>query len=419
MEIFNSFSNFFEPLQATLGNVFPGLLGALAIFVIGWIVARVIRRVSYKMLNRIGLDQRINKTSNSSFKAERTISNIAYYFVLAYVCIITLDKLGVSNVFAPLEAMLTSFFAFVPKMIAAGIIGFAGYIIATLASEATGFVAGWIEKWAEKLNIDENIDLVKIVKNVVFIFVFAPILILAIDALSLKAISEPATAMLATFIAAVPKIIAAAVILGAFFILGRFVTNALAELLKGFNVDSWAKNMGVSNYVGGSRKNSIVNTIKNVAFFFIMFTGVISASEKLEMVQLTTTLNSIYALSGQILFGMMIMIAGAYIANFVTVNFLKNVNGTLAVIARTAIIGVFLAISLSAMGIADSIVNLAFGLTFGAVAVAFALAFGLGGRDAAGKQMATLLNNLNTSTNKKVSLNGSKKSKKKVLAQEN
>ncbi|MEZ6840811.1 hypothetical protein ABVN80_06080 [Acinetobacter baumannii] len=31
------------------------------------------------------------------------------------------------------------------------------------------------------------------------------------------------------------------------------------------------------------------------------------------------------------------------------------------------------------MGIADSIVNLAFGLTLGAVAVAFALAFGLGG----------------------------------------
>jgi hypothetical protein len=37
------------------------------------------------------------------------------------------------------------------------------------------------------------------------------------------------------------------------------------------------------------------------------------------------------------------------------------------------------------MGIADSIVNLAFGLTLGAVAVAFALAFGLGGREAAAK----------------------------------
>ena len=34
-------------------------------------------------------------------------------------------------------------------------------------------------------------------------------------------------------------------------------------------------------------------------------------------------------------------------------------------------------------GLADDIVNLAFGLTLGAAAVAFALAFGLGGRDVA------------------------------------
>jgi len=44
------------------------------------------------------------------------------------------------------------------------------------------------------------------------------------------------------------------------------------------------------------------------------------------------------------------------------------------------------------MGIADDIVQLAFGLTLGAVAVAFALSFGLGGREAAGKQMEQFLN---------------------------
>jgi hypothetical protein len=39
------------------------------------------------------------------------------------------------------------------------------------------------------------------------------------------------------------------------------------------------------------------------------------------------------------------------------------------------------------MGLADDIVNLAFALTLGSVAVAIALAFGLGGREAAGRQM--------------------------------
>jgi hypothetical protein len=46
---------------------------------------------------------------------------------------------------------------------------------------------------------------------------------------------------------------------------------------------------------------------------------------------------------------------------------------------------------LRAMGIADSIVNLAFGLTLGAVAVAFALAFGLGGRQPAERLLSDLM----------------------------
>ena len=46
------------------------------------------------------------------------------------------------------------------------------------------------------------------------------------------------------------------------------------------------------------------------------------------------------------------------------------------------------------MGIADDIVNLAFGLTLGSVAIAVALSFGLGGREAAGRQMEFWLSKL-------------------------
>jgi hypothetical protein len=53
--------------------------------------------------------------------------------------------------------------------------------------------------------------------------------------------------------------------------------------------------------------------------------------------------------------------------------------------------GLVIAMGLKAMGIADSIVNLAFGLTLGAVAVAFALAFGLGGRQPAERVLTDLI----------------------------
>ena len=72
----------------------------------------------------------------------------------------------------------------------------------------------------------------------------------------------------------------------------------------------------------------------------------------------------------------------------------------LANIVRVLIMGLVLAMGLKAMGIADSIVNLAFGLTLGAVAVAFALSFGLGGQEAAARFLRKLQDKAETEAEK-------------------
>jgi hypothetical protein len=85
-----------------------------------------------------------------------------------------------------------------------------------------------------------------------------------------------------------------------------------------------------------------------------------------------------------------ILMVGFWLANlaYTAIDRAAGPNSSgLAKVARLAILGVVIAMGLRAMGIADDIVNLAFGLTFGAVAVAVALSFGLGGREAAGKLM--------------------------------
>lgn len=61
--------------------------------------------------------------------------------------------------------------------------------------------------------------------------------------------------------------------------------------------------------------------------------------------------------------------------------------GLLAPIARVAIITFTGAMALRQMGLANEIVNLAFGLVLGAIAVAAAIAFGFGAREAAGRQV--------------------------------
>ena len=59
----------------------------------------------------------------------------------------------------------------------------------------------------------------------------------------------------------------------------------------------------------------------------------------------------------------------------------------LALVARIGIIVLALFMALTQMGLADSIITLAFGMPLLGVALAIGLAFGLGGRETAAKQL--------------------------------
>ena len=77
------------------------------------------------------------------------------------------------------------------------------------------------------------------------------------------------------------------------------------------------------------------------------------------------------------LLGGVIFVIGFWLANL-AYDAIRRASGDhttgLARIARIAIVGLVIAMGLRAMGIADDIVNLAFGLTLGAVAIAVAVA---------------------------------------------
>ena len=96
---------------------------------------------------------------------------------------------------------------------------------------------------------------------------------------------------------------------------------------------------------------------------------------------------SVRATGADILLGLVILAVGYWLADLAgrAIERTSHDGRGMARIARVAILGLVLAMGLRAMGVADDIVNLAFGLVLGAVAVAVALAFGLGGREAASR----------------------------------
>ncbi len=117
--------------------------------------------------------------------------------------------------------------------------------------------------------------------------------------------------------------------------------------------------------------------------FFSMLTATTAAVDTLGIDIVSNIFGRILEFGGGLLMGAVILLIGNFLSNVAYNKLVESGSTGFANIARFAIIGLVIAMGLKAMGLADNIVNLAFGLTLGSVAVAGALAFGLGGRDAA------------------------------------
>lgn len=377
----------------------PNAIAALLVLVAGIGAAALVRKGTEVCLGKIKLDERINKDRNEQFKIESLIATFIYYLTLLYVLVVVLSFLGVDSALEPLQNMYNQFIGYSLNIIAAGVIGFAGYIIARIASGVVGALAGGVDVLSDKIGLGNTINLSKLVQQLVFIFIFIPILVAALDALKISAISDPATEMIKEFINAIPAIIYAAITFAAFFVVGKFIISMLVELLKNLNADDLPEKLGLNSIFG--EDFSLSKMAGNILFFFIMFMAVINASEILNMIKVTAVLKDLLDLAGKILLGISILVIGNFFSNLAYKLLHKGEQTkALASIARYATLILVLAISLNAMGLADTIVHLAFGLSLGAVAIAFALSFGLGGREAAGKHMEYLLEKLRSESKK-------------------
>jgi hypothetical protein len=128
-----------------------------------------------------------------------------------------------------------------------------------------------------------------------------------------------------------------------------------------------------------------------------MVFAIVEAANRLGFTQVAELVATFIQFGASVLLGAVIILIGLWLSNLaadaITGIGVQNAR-FFAGLARYGILGLVLAMGLRAMGIADDIVNLAFALTLGAVAVAVALAFGLGGREAAGRQMEHWLSRL-------------------------
>ncbi|MEG0212430.1 MAG: mechanosensitive ion channel [Glutamicibacter sp.] len=362
---------------------------ALIILIITWLVARIIRWAAAKLVNRVKF---LQKQGNDGEQIGQSLGKVAGLIVWLFGLVAILQVFALSEVLSPVQGMLGGVMAFIPNLIGAGFIFFIGYVIANIVRQLlrTGLgtvdFSGLVRKVTpgnepvdEVQSRESQAKIVDIIANIVFALILLVVAISALQVLGIAAISVPAQQMLQLVFTAIPQVIMALALLAVGILIAKFVGQLLESTLHGVGTDTVVAQWGV--VPEGKSASGIIAGIVKIAI--VLFFGVMAA-QMLNFPAITNILNEILALGGKILFGAAIIAAGFVIANVIG-RFLGDT--TASKIIRYTAIALFVAMGLKYMGIADSIINMAFGAIVIGAALAAALAFGLGGRDAAARTL--------------------------------
>ncbi|MCU0570565.1 MAG: mechanosensitive ion channel [Oculatellaceae cyanobacterium Prado106] len=380
----------------------------------------------------------INEGSNESneenrFLVSETLGNALYWFILLFFLPLILGVLNLQGPLLPVQNLLNDILAALPRILMAVLIGVAGWILARIVRGIiTNLLsAAGTDRLGHQFGLGRTTgsrSLSWLLGTVVYVLILIPTAIAALDALQIQSISAPAIAMLNQILSAIPQIFTAALILFAGYFIGKFVADLVTNILQSIGFDNVFSWLGLRNPTRPGTSTNLYRvedrrtpateptppptpsvTVRTpseimgiVVLVGIMLFATVAATNVLNIPGLSAIVTGLLIVFGQILVGLAIFAVGLYLANL-AYNLISSSGGyqaqILGQIARVAIIALVAAMSLQQMGIASSIVNLAFGLLLGAIAVATAIAFGLGSREVAGEQTRRWLNNFQQNSN--------------------
>jgi hypothetical protein len=369
-EMIQQLTNMLGPVAtSTLGHALIGLL----ILLIGLFIVKIIAGIFSRLIKKVDVLEGRNLAD--------PILSLIRAILTIFVLMAVLQHFGLTDVLAPLKNMVNQFLDAVPNIIGAGIVGYAGWVIAKIVSELVGVGLGKVDEQIALRSGNDELKISSFGSAFIFGGILLPITVAALGVLDIPSITEPAKQMITELMAAVPNIVGAGVILLVTYFVAKFVVFMLSGLLDGMGVNELPTKLGISNMF--SESFTPIKLVSGAIMFFSMLTASTAAINTLGIEIVSNVFAKVLEFGGGILIGGLILIIGNFLSSLAHQKLMDAGNKGLANIARIAILGLVLAMGLRSMGLADNIVNMAFGFTIGAVAVATALAFGLGGRDAA------------------------------------
>ena len=259
-------------LQNSLGVYLPSMLGALAILLLGWIVALAASAGTRKGLAALRTNERLNRHTAGQTNFERIAGRVAFWAVLLLALIGAVGVLRIEGVSGPLSTLATTIMLYLPRLLLAVGLALLALLVASVVRSVVNRALG-ATRMDEKLSETADMQpLSHTMGNVAYWLVLLLFLPAIVGALQIEGLMTPLSGMTSDFLGMLPNLFAAVVIGLVGWIIAKAVRGLVTNLLAATGVDRIGNRPG--DAAEGLRLSQLGGTL---AFILIIVPTLIAA----------------------------------------------------------------------------------------------------------------------------------------------
>ncbi|PSN16915.1 hypothetical protein C7293_00615 [filamentous cyanobacterium CCT1] len=326
-------NRFVEEATARLGQFLPSLLGAIAVLLLGWLIATLVALAVRKLLRSTNLDDRLanwamGRPSDSPVQVEKWVSTVVYWVIFLFAIIAALNVLNLAGVSAPLNNFLDQIFLYLPRIGGALLLLGVAWLTATLVRTLVVNGLGRFnldDRLAEQTGVERGsspIVLNETIGNVLYWFILLLFIPLILGTLQLPGLLAPVEGLINSFLQAIPRIVTAAIVLAIGWVIARIVRGVVTNLLLAAGADQLGRRLGLqstsSTTTGSMSLSSLAGT---VAYVLVLIPAVVAALNELDIEAISAPavlmLEQVLAAIPQIIMAGVVIAAAYFVGRFV------------------------------------------------------------------------------------------------------
>ncbi|MBE9158828.1 mechanosensitive ion channel [Nodosilinea sp. LEGE 06152] len=325
-------NRFIEEAAARLGQFLPSLIGAIAVLLLGWLVATLVALAVRKLLRSTDIDNRLanwamGRPAESPVQVEKWVSTVVYWVIFLFAIIAALNVLNLAGVSTPLNNFLDQIFLYLPRIGGALLLLGVAWLTATLVRSLVVNGLGRFnldDRLAEQTGVERGgspIVLNETIGNVLYWFILLLFIPLILGTLQLPGLLAPVEGLINSFLQAIPRIVTAAIVLAIGWVIARIVRGVVTNLLIAAGADQLGRRMGLqttSSTAGGMSLSSLAGT---VAYVLVLIPAVVAALNELDIDAISapavSMLERVLAAIPQIIMAGVVIAAAYFVGRFV------------------------------------------------------------------------------------------------------